>query len=189
MGPTDEDLVHRYRHGDDSAFEALLERHGSGALRFARHLVGEIHSAEEVVQDCFVKLITVARRGGFDPARGRFAPFFFRMIRNQALDRLRARGPRGTIHPDLPNPDGTEASHDAIRNERRAEVRALVGRLPENERSAIVLREFEGMSYREIAETMDANLETVKTWIFRARRRIQEAWMAAHAEEGDPRAL
>ncbi|HET6202739.1 MAG TPA: sigma-70 family RNA polymerase sigma factor [Planctomycetota bacterium] len=175
MDPTDEELVRRYRTGDASAFDALVDRYARGALRFAAHFLGEAHEAEDVAQECFLKLFTVARNGVYDPQRGRFAPFFFRMLRNLSLDRLRARRPSGPLSQDPAGeePDGATL---AERGETCARVREIVERLPANERAAIALREFEGLSYREIAEALGASLESVKTWIFRARRRIERRW-------------
>ena len=177
MEPTDEDLVRRYRTGEASAFEALVDRHAKGAVRFATHFLGDPHEAEDLAQECFLKLTSVARNGSYDPQRGRFAPFFFRMVRNLALDRLRARRPSSPILTD-PEADGTDGASLAERGETRERVRAILEGLPPNERAAIVLREFEGMTYREIGEALGATLESVKTWIFRARRRVERRWRA-----------
>lgn len=182
MGPTDEDLASAFGRGDDGAFDALVERYAEGAVRFAAHFVREHHEAEDVAQDGFVKLVPLLRGGGFDPRRGRFAPFFFRMLRNLALDRLRARPRRGAFDGEVAAPGEHEAPRRLEEDERRAAVRRLVEALPENERAAIVLREFEGLSYREIADALGAPLDTIKTWIFRARRRIEEAWLAQESD-------
>ena len=175
MEPTDEELVRRYRTGEGSAFDALVDRYARAAVRFAAHFLGEAHEAEDLAQECFLKLFTVARNGVYDPQRGRFAPFFFRMLRNLALDRLRARRP-SVPFPQEPGIDESDGATIAERGETRARVRAIVATLPPNERAAISLREFEALSYREIAEVLGANLESVKTWIFRARRRIERRW-------------
>ena len=177
MEPTDEELVRRYRTGEASAFDALVGRYARGAVRFAAHLVGDAHEAEDLAQECFFKLVAAARNGAYDPARGRFAPFFFRMLRNLAVDRLRSRRPANPFPPD-PTAEEPDGAALAEFGERSARVRAIVETLPPNERAAIALREFEGLAYREIAEVLGANLETVKTWIFRARRRIERRWKA-----------
>lgn len=183
VSATDEELVERYRLGDDDAFEWLVERYGASALRFARYLVRDGHLAEEIAQDAFVKLVGVVRDGGFDPARGRFASFFFRMVRHLSIDRMRARSRGPQIAEDLDPQESVGAPDLLLQKERCAQVREIVATLPERERAAIVLREFDGLSYKEIALALDANIETVKTWIFRARRRIQGSWSEAHAEE------
>jgi RNA polymerase sigma-70 factor (ECF subfamily) len=182
MGPSDEDLVRRYRTGDDAAFEALVDRYSVSAVRFAGHFVRDSHAAEDAAQDAFLRLVTFLRAGNFDPERGRFAPFFFRMLRNLAIDRIRSRGNAAELHQDWAAPRETETMSILESGERRDRVRSLVLRLPENERSAIILREFEGLSYKEIADALETPLDTVKTWIFRARRKIEESWLAMEVD-------
>lgn len=185
MGPSDEELVRQYQFGDDGAFAVLVDRYASSAVRFAAHLVRGVHEGEDVAQDAFLKLVPLLRAGGFDPLRGRFAPFFFRMLRNLAIDRIRARVPSLGLDAEPPTAADAAPSASLELAERRDRVRALVARLPESERTAIVLREYEGLSYKEIAAALDTPLDTVKTWIFRARRRIQDAWLALEVER-DP---
>lgn len=171
--PCDEECLRRFRAGDEAAFDRLTDRHARATVRFASHLLGESHEAEDVAQEAFLRLVVLARRGDFDPRRGRVAPLLFRIVRNLALDRLRARrggAPLEDASVPLSSDDGVE------REERRLAVGAIVATLPACERAALVLREFEGLSYREIAEVLGTTLESVKNWIFRARRRVERAW-------------
>lgn len=179
-----------YAHGDPAALETLVERYSISAVRFAAHFTrgGQAARAglvaEDIAQDVFVKLVSALRSGAFDPSRGRFAPFFFRMIRNHAIDRLRQR--TGAVSLDVePAGDWSDsgAAH-AEREEERALVRDFILKLPHSERAAITLREFDGLSYKEIAEALDAPVDSVKTWIFRARRKIEDAWLAMEANRG-----
>lgn len=185
---SDEELFRRFRAGDDAALEALVRRHARGAARFAGEIVRDAHEGEDVAQESFLKLVAERPRpGGFDPARGRFAPFFFRLVRNLALDRVRSR--RGAARDlDAALEAEEEASSGAAalleRRERRERVSDSVRRLPDGERSALVLREFEGLSYRDIALVLGASLETVKVWIFRARQKLHASLSADAPEEG-----
>lgn len=183
MDVSDEDLVRRYRSGDDSAFASLVDRHARGAVRFAAQILGDAHEAEDLAQEGFLKLVVAARNGAYDPERGCFAPFFFRTLRNLALDRVRSARTLGTLDEAVPAPAVGDAASSLEREEGRDRVRTILRRLPVNERAAIVLREFEGLSYREIAHVLDASLAQVKIWIFRARRRIGREW-EAHAGDG-----
>jgi len=172
----DEELLRRFRRGEDAAFERLVERHARGARRFASHLLGDTAEAEDVAQEGFLRVLLAAREGRFDPTRGRFAPFFFRILRNLSVDRLRAR--RIVSHQAVASvaPPRSDPGMAAEHREQRDRVHALVQALPPNERAAILLREFEGLTYREIADVLGASLDQVKTWIFRARRRIERQW-------------
>lgn len=171
-----------YALGDVVALEQLVERYSSSAVRFAQHFIREHHAAEDLSQDVFVKLVTVLRDGGYDPARGRFAPFFFRMIRNLAIDRLRGRAGHAALEMEIAATREADAAFIVERDERRGIVRRMIGELPHSERAAITLREFEGLSYKEIAESLGAPVDSVKTWIFRARRKMEDAWLAMEAK-------
>lgn len=177
--PSDEDLARSYARGETAALEMLVNRYSISAVRFAAHFARDHHAAEDLAQDVFVKLVNVLRNGGFDPARGRFAPFFFRMIRNLAIDRMRARGDDARLDVEIVACGDDNVSVALERAERSAWVRDVICKLPQSERAAISLREFDGLSYKEIAQTMDAPVDSVKTWIFRARRKIEEAWLDA----------
>ncbi|MFN0206638.1 MAG: RNA polymerase sigma factor [Planctomycetota bacterium] len=175
---SDEDLVRHYQRGESLAFETLVERYSAPAVRFARHFTRESHAAEDLAQDVFVKLVTVLRGAGYDPGRGRFAPFFFRMIRNLAIDRYRSSRAEPLANVELTAPPAGQAPAILLQNERRDLINAILDKIPASERAAITLREFDGLSYKEIADALDAPVDSVKTWIFRARRRIEEAWLA-----------
>ena len=185
MDPSDEDLVRRYRSGDATAFEALADRYASPAVRFAAHFTRDRHAAEDTAQDAFLKLVKILRLGHFDPARGRFAPFFFRMLRNMSIDKLRSRQEHVGVELDCAAPNTLDGHAKLELAERRDRVRALLLGLPENERTAMVLREYEGLSYKEIAAVLDTPLDTVKTWIFRGRRRIEDSWLALEVSDGN----
>jgi RNA polymerase sigma-70 factor (ECF subfamily) len=173
MDPSDEELVRRYRTGDAAAFDTLVSRHARGALRFAAHLLRDRHEAEDVAQESFLKLLVAARNGGWDPDRGRFGAFFYRIVRNAALDRLRSRRSDAPLDETVPAPAASAAERGAERGEARVRLRDLLEGLPENERAALVLRELEGLSYSDIADVLCSSLEQVKIWIYRARRRIE----------------
>jgi RNA polymerase sigma-70 factor, ECF subfamily len=175
---SDEDLVRRYRAGDVSAFDGLVDRHARGAIRFAAQILGDRHEAEDVAQESFVRLLSVARNGAYDARRGRFAAFFFRLVRNLALDRKRGRPAPASLEDVVAAPLDCEGAFVAERGEVRERLQAILERLPEHERSALALREFEGLAYRDVAEALGASLEQVKTWIFRARRKIEREWNA-----------
>ncbi len=171
--PSDEALFLRYRDGGEGrALEALVRRHARGARRFAEGLLRDAHEAEDVAQEAFLRLVGAAR-AAFDPARGRFQAFFFRLVRNLALDRLRARR-EGAIVPDraLSAPASANGALRAERGEGERRLNELLFRLPDGERASIVLREFEGLSYREIAEVLGSSVDCVKVWIFRARKKL-----------------
>lgn len=137
-------------------------------LRFAEGLLGNRSDAEEAVQDAFVAL---ARTGHVDEPRA----WLFRVTRNSAVSVLRRR--RGSVsletvaaEPHQPGPDPHRA---AELSSEMGVLRVALATLPERNRSALLLRELSGMSYREIASTIDVSEANVKVLIFRARQALQ----------------
>lgn len=179
----DTELVRRARAGDGDAFGTLVERYQARIVRLVRGMVPE-HDAEDVAQDAFVKAFR--KLGEFDE-RARFYTWLYRIASNAALDwRKRERYRR---HGDLPE---TESGEDAVPSEepgpqtsaRRRElaeaIDAAVERLPPHYHEIVVLREVEGLSYEEIAETLAISKGTVESRLFRARERLRETlkeWM------------
>lgn len=180
-GIGDEDLLARISDGDRVAFEMLVTRHGNRSLAIAERLLGDRAEAEDVVQESFVKLWSDASR--FDPARARFATWFYRVLSNAALDRLRRRR-RLVALPD--GYDGVDGENDAeetmLRDQRVRRVRAAIDALPERQRLALVLCHFEGISNREAGEIMKLGVKGVESLLVRARRQLR-ASLAGEMEE------
>lgn len=172
--PTDEALAALIQAGNDVAFSTLLSRYCVDAVRFAARFVKKHHEAEDIAQDAFVKILTHLRAGRFDARRGRFAPFLFRVIRNAAVDRIRSIRSRRE-RDAAQGGDAMSAERglaELLQSERASLIQKLLDLLPESERTALWLRETEDLSYQEIADVMGAPVDSVKTWIFRARRKM-----------------
>lgn len=185
---TDDDLVRLYRDGDADAFDALFDRHHAAAYRFARSILGSAEDAREVLQESFLAVARTAR--DYTP-RGRFRPWLLRIVRNRCLNRLAAERRRREVlggsvlefvDPASPEP-GPPARLAAA--ESVAAVLAAFEELPDGPRQALALFTFEGLEYREIAEVVDVPLNTVKTWIHRARLTLARA---LEESDGEPRA-
>jgi RNA polymerase sigma-70 factor (ECF subfamily) len=173
-------LMLAFQRGDESAFRALYERHARAMVGFCHRFVKDAARAEELAQDVFVKLYRAAHR--YTPG-ARFKTFLYRVATNHCLNELRrgeyaarpvapGRDADGAeaAGPDLdalPSPDASP--HQALEAERLAGavVRLLDG-LPEKQRAAFVLCRFEGMSYEDIAETLETSVSAVKSLVHRA---------------------
>jgi RNA polymerase sigma factor (sigma-70 family) len=169
----DERLVALIRVGHDHAFEALFERYHSRLLAFCRHMLRSTEDAEDVLQEVFVKAHAAIRA---DDRYINVRPWLYRIARNRCLNHLRRPVADGQDSMDvLPSENGVTT---AERVQRREEFRALVddvGHLPETQRTALLLREIDALSYEEIAETMSTTIPAVKSLLVRARMSLAEA--------------
>ena len=174
----DDDLLRMYRDGDADAFDTLFDRYRAPVYNFARVMLGEADGAEDMLQEAF---LTVARTARTYEPRGRFRAWLMRIVRNLCLNRIQAERVRRRVVAqsglDIVQPASREPSppERLERDERMDRVRRLIGELPERQREALVLYAFERMSYREIAEALDAPMGTVKTLIHRARAALARA--------------
>jgi RNA polymerase sigma factor (sigma-70 family) len=168
----DDRLVVLIRAHHDRAFEVLFDRYQPRLLAFCRGMLGSTEDAEDVLQDVFVAAHT-AMVADSRPINVR--PWLYRIARNRCLNHLRRPVPEGTDSIDA-HPDGNGSTVERV--QRREELRAIfadVAELPETQRTALVLREIDDLSYEEIAEAMGTTLAAVKSLLVRARMSLAEA--------------
>jgi RNA polymerase sigma-70 factor (ECF subfamily) len=183
-------LLVAFQGGDAAAFRVLFERHARAMVAFCHHFVRDQARAEELAQDVFLKLHQSAPR--YQPS-ARFRTFLYRIASNHCLNELRrgeyaarrARERDDEAPLEVDDLPGTQASPEeqAAGGDLSRAVDRLLGRLPEKQRAAFVLCRFQGLSYEEIAEVLDASVPAVKSLIHRATVSAAEA-LAAWAPEG-----
>ena len=150
----DAQLADRIRAGQSEALGELYDAHASMALAVALRVVGDREEAEDLVHDAFVAVWRKIDR--FDADRGSLRAWLMTVVRNRAIDRVRARRPRmdldvadeRSLLRTGPNPTWDTA----LQNASAADVRAALTALPDEQRRAIELAFFEGYTYREVAE-------------------------------------
>ena len=169
----DERLVALMREGREGAFEVLFNRYQSRLLAFCRHLVGSPQDAEDVLQEVFAAA-HAAILADNRPINAR--PWLYRIARNRSLNHLRKPTADGVDSMDVhPHENGTSTLE---RVQRREELRAIVAdvhELPETQRTALVLREIDDLSYTDIAQAMGTTLPSVKSLLVRARMSLAES--------------
>jgi len=153
--------------GDETALAQLYDRLSPLAYGLALRIAGSADLAEDAVQEAFLRVWRRAER--FDPGRGGPRPWFLRLVRNLVIDHLRARGSRDRTETRGADPVGTgdpeRPDEAAARSERAAHVREALAELPQEQRRAIEIAYFEGLSHSEIAARENTPLGTVKTRI------------------------
>ncbi len=183
---TDEALVARYRQGDVAAFEVLLDRHRPGVFRFLARFTGDHARAEDLAQDCWMRFIDAAPRWNAD---GRFKIWLYAVARNLATDEARRATHRSHASLDAPvrgRPVSELVPERRARSRRTRPATPSSGRacsapspsLPVEQREVFLLREYEGVSFAEIAEVTGSPVPTVKSRMRYAlealRRALQE---------------
>jgi RNA polymerase sigma-70 factor, ECF subfamily len=176
---TDADLAEAFRDGDDPAFSILFDRYRRPLYVFALKMLGDADTASDVVQDVFL-VIYERRRQLIHPES--FRSWLFAIGRNRCLSHFRRTRGRVPLEeaPDEavtvePPADGREADADL------GLVRRALAGLRVEYREVLVLREYQDLSYREIAEITEATESAVKSRLFKARRALHEALQPAFA--------
>lgn len=174
-------LLERVSHDDGNALKALYDRCGAAALALACRILGGRGEAEEVVQETFVQVWQKAR--DYDASRGGAAAWIMTITRSRAIDRLRKRGAgeraAATSSGSDPEPEQAPSPLEAAEvHELRERIRAALRELPREQRTAIELAYYQGLSQSEIAARTGDPLGTVKT-----RIRIALSKLAALLEE------
>lgn len=176
MEASDPDLVERVRGGDDDAFRLLVERHSRPLYRAACRVTGNAADADDVVQETFLRAYRSLAR--FDQ-RAAFATWLHRIAVNCALDLIDSRRRRDghfDTSQDLSLLPSSAASPDRVvlGSEMQRAVAAAMDTLTGNERTAFVLRHFEGMPLEEIGKVLGTQLNATKNTVFRAVRKLRE---------------
>ncbi len=172
--PTDSELLRRIASGDTAAFEQLYAAYASRLLAFALRITRSPDLVDEVVNDT---LVAVWRSAGRFEERSAASTWIFGIAYRKALHALaaRRRHPTAAEAPDT-RPDTSPAID--VRLERReslATVGRALGELPVDQRAVIELAFVQGLSYAEVAEIVDCPVNTVKTRMFHARRKLRAA--------------
>ena len=174
-------LVRRVQRGEKAAFDLLVRKYQHKVVKLVMRYMRDPADAEDVAQEAFIKAYRALPQFRGDSA---FYTWLYRIAINTAKNAIVSRD-RSPVDYDLDLQD-PEESYDAhsrladaatpealvLTEEIRSIVNAAIGALPEDLRTAIVLRELEGMSYEEIAAAMDCPVGTVRSRIFRAREAI-----------------
>ena len=170
---SDEKLVALVRRGQHGAFEALVQRYQPRLLAFCRHMLASQEDAEDVLQEVFAASYN-ALLADDRPINAR--PWLYRIARNRCLNHLRKPRATGLDSMDVFERDfGTTTAETVHRREEFRHIVADVQDLPETQRTALLLREIDALSYDQIAEAMDTTVPSVKSLLVRARVGLAEA--------------
>lgn len=172
-----DDRVVRAQNGDLDAFNSLVLEHECRVYAICYRLTGSREAAEDATQETFIA--AWRNIGKVNPAS--FRPWLYRIATNTSRSLIRSALRHPQAFPEnFPEPEDDDYTPEdlALMNETQAEIKSALRQLSSPLREAIVLRHGAGLDYQEIAEVMGTSLGTVKTRIFRARKRLAEALTA-----------
>ncbi len=184
----DADLIEKCQHGDEKAFQELVERYRTRVASIAYQVLGNYEDARDVAQEVFIKLYRGI--GGFDPHK-KFFTWLYRLTVNAAIDYLRAKKRRSyenslDEHPDLflsiPSPESELASQEFERRELRKLFIDLAEKLNPKQRAAFILCDLQGFTADEVAEILECPKVTLRWYLHEARKRIRTAIARDHPE-------
>ena len=159
-------LVDAARAGDAAAFAELVHRHQERVYRVALRMLGSDADAQDVAQETFVRAWGSLRRFRGDST---VQSWLYRIVTNQCLSLLGARRGVAPLREGDGRTDERDPAWVVTQHETMDAVSAAVARLPAGQRSALVLRAYEGLSYEEVAEVLGIGLGAAKSRIHRAR--------------------
>lgn len=167
MELSDDRLIAEFEHGNNQAFDVLLERYKNKVYSYIIHIVKDADIANDVFQECFVKVITTIKQGRYT-ADGKFASWVVRIAHNAVIDHFRRVKAEATVSTDDSGYDmlnRRELAEDTIEDMMidtaiRDDIRHLIRRLPREQRQVLVMRYYRNISFKEIAERTGVSINT-----------------------------
>ena len=174
-------LMKRVGAGDEQAFRELIERHQNAVIGTVTKMLGNTTDSEDIAQQVFIRIWKSAKR--YKPS-AKFTTYLYTITRNLVFNETRRRSRKKEVSAD----EREENSHSQIEDtphhhpdsellqaELQQAVDDAIGALPETQRMAVVLRQYEQLSYEEIADVLKTSVSSVKSLLFRARTTLRES--------------
>lgn len=191
MPDLDDELMERYRAGDENAFTLLVRRHQQPLVNFIARFINDRDGAEDLAQETFIRIFKASRR--YQPGRAHFKTWMYHIASNLCKNELRNRGRRDRYRVDNVVDSSDEGDVEQIdlierapadasfqpevaleRKELDDAIQTAISELPEQYRVPLILRDLQGLSYDEISETLELRDGTTKSRINRARLMLKD---------------
>ena len=163
---SDSDLIRSYRGGDEKSFEILLTRHQERVYTKINFIVRDSELANDLFQDTFIKVVRLLKEGKY-VEEGKFLPWILRIAHNMSIDHFRRnkkmRMVRSRDEVDVFATIDTGDAHIEdllVEGQIHTDVRRLIDQLPEDQREVVRMRMYDGLSFKEIADTTGVSINT-----------------------------
>ncbi|MDO9541819.1 MAG: sigma-70 family RNA polymerase sigma factor [Kiritimatiellia bacterium] len=188
-------LIEQIKAGDDRAFNALMERYKRPIVNFVFRIIGDAAEADDAAQDVFLRTYQTIRKDGFHQGTAKFSTWLFQVARNTAIDYLRRRkrrparsairrgeiagGPAESLSDWEDNGQQVAVTdrtpdREIVVKEVGEQIAAAIALLPEDQKTAIILSEYENLSYAEIAAIMKSSVKSVESRLYRAKQFLRD---------------
>ena len=181
----DVQLMLRFQAGEMEAFQELFQKYSPAVVNFAAQFLGIRSRAEEIAQEVFLQVYRWQTR--YEP-KAKFSTWLFKIAHNHCLNEVRKGEYKVHIEPfdlpadregdererNLPAPDSEIGEEILAAKEATARIQEILHRIPDNQRTAILLSRMEGMSYQEVAGVIGCTEKAVKSLVFRATQNLRE---------------
>ncbi len=182
LSDQDISLMLRVRDGDEKAFEALVERHKTRVFHLAYRFLSNATEAKDAAQEIFVKIYQA--RQTYEPT-AKFTTWLYTIAKNTCLKALARVHPTVSLDEEIgtgddkvrrqvADPNMQTPSEQMLQNEEADVVRSAINELPQEQRMAVILSRFDGLSYDEISTVMGCSAKAVKSLLHRARSGLKD---------------
>ena len=185
MGYSGDDiqLMLKFKQGDDSCFEALVDRYKQRVFNLAYRFVGNYEEAEDIIQEVFINVYR--SRNTYSP-KAKFTTWLYTITKNTCLKKLRIKKnnlisinenielSKGTVTRQIADVKSPNAAKAMIDYERSQIIKEAINSLPQGQKVVILLRRYDDLAYNEIAEVMKISAKAVKSLLHRARLNLKE---------------
>ncbi len=175
---TDLELVARIQGGDEAAFDEFMRRYKHPLLNFVYRMLGDAAEGEDVAQDVFVRAYQHLGAFKVRSADAKVSTWLFTLARNAVIDRQRwrKRHPAESIETvaDPVLATAADTADEASTREIGQHIAAAVAELPEDQRTALTLAEYQGLAYAEIAQVMKCSAKSVEARLYRAKQTLRK---------------
>jgi RNA polymerase sigma-70 factor, ECF subfamily len=180
---TDEGLILRVSHGDAKAFEKLVDLYQKPALRVAQRCMGQQAEAEDLVQEAFLQVHRHAHR--YNPNAASFKTWFFSILINLCRNAIKRNRSLSFAELSEAATAVADPESDLAYEEERVALAAAIARLPPNQRLALILRYYEGLSYSEAAAALNLSVHAFRSLLARTRRALRRELTEVEKKSSD----
>ena len=175
------ELILKFKQGDKFAFRQLVEKYQDSVINTCYRFLRNKEEAEEVAQDVFLKVYLSANT--YQP-KTKFSTWLFRIVVNVCLNQVRDKKKFSfsQLEENLPAPTEEQPDKSLEREELKKLVKEAIDSLPENQRTVILLNQYEGFSYQDTAKILDCSVSAVESRLFRAKENLKKI-LAEHIKK------